>query len=347
MSPSADTAGTWTRRPASQLLDRPEASGVLINASRDPDAKLTFLITGRHCGSGEPRVVKIPATAAAGDAVDHEGRMLVEVRRQGLGRLAATVPRYVESLAIEGRPVLIATAVPGTPMSIGYHRWPHTARPSAVRADFDAAFTWLQGFQASTAGVDARVDWPAQVLDAVRGRWDGHPALWDAVVRLKAARDSLSGSRCPSTAVHGDFWFGNLLLQDGAVSGVVDWEHASPRGCPLRDAARFVLSYALYLDRHTRPGGRVLGHPGLRRSGFGAGTAYGLCAAGWFPDLVRRTLARDLDGLGVDPRAWYAVALSGIGEIAAGANDDEFGASHLRLLASLPVHARRHRGRTR
>jgi Phosphotransferase enzyme family len=336
----------WARRPARQLLERPETSGVLINASKDPDAKLTFVITGPRCGSG-PTVVKIPATPAAGEAVDREGRMLVEVRRLGLGRLAPTVPRYVESLAIEGRPVLIATAVPGTPMSIGYHRWPHTARPSAVRGDFRAALTWLSGFQTSTARGDAPVDWPAQVLDALRGRWDGHPALAGAVTRLEAAGDSLSASRCPGTAVHGDFWFGNLLVQDGSVSGVVDWENASPLGCPLRDLARFVLSYALYLDRHTRPGHRVLGHAGLRRGGFGAGIGYALCDAGWFPDLVRGTLGRELSRLGITPRAWYDVALTGIGEVAAAANDDDFGAGHLQLLASLPVHARRHRGRTR
>ncbi|MDX6302707.1 MAG: hypothetical protein QOF53_3921 [Nocardioidaceae bacterium] len=346
MKPAVHAAGPWARRPARQLLERPETSGVLINASRDPDAKLTYVITGPQCGS-VPRVVKIPATAAAGEAVDREGRMLVEVRRLGLGRLTPTVPRYVESLTIEGRPVLIATAVPGSPMSIGYHRWPHTARPSAVRGDFGAAFTWLAGLQTSTARGDARVDWPAQVLEAVRGRWDGHPALADAVVRLEAAGDSLSGSRCPDTAVHGDFWFGNLLLQGGSVSGVVDWENASPRGCPLRDVARFVLSYALYLDRHTRPGHRVLGHPGLRRGGFGAGIGYALCDAGWFPDLVRGTLGRELSRLGITRRAWYDVALTGIGEVAAAANDDEFGAGHLQLLASLPVRARRHRGPAR
>ena len=60
--------------------------------------------------------------------------------------------------------------------------------------------------------------------------------------------------------MHGDFWFGNLLTRDGVVSGVVDWEHAAAQGSPLRDAVRFVLSYSLYLDRHTRPGRRVLGH---------------------------------------------------------------------------------------
>ena len=336
--------GGWCRPTGEELLEQAQVSGVLISASRDPDAKLTFVVTSEDTRHGERLAVKIPATAAAGEAVDREGRMLVQVRRLGLGPLAATVPRYVESLDVEGRPVLVSTAVPGTPMSVGYHSWSHTAHPATVRRDFDAAFAWLEAFQASTDRAGAGADWPGQVLDAVRGRWDGHAALPSAALRLEAARDHLRDAGCATTAVHGDFWFGNLLLDEtGAVSGVVDWENAAEHGSPLRDTARFVLSYALYLDRHTRPGHRVLGHRGLRRTGFAPGIEYALCGTGWFPALVRSTLEQRLARLGVSPRCWYDVALAGIGEVVASANADEFGAGHLELLAALPVHARRHR----
>lgn len=344
----------WPSRPASTLLGRPDARGVLISASRDPDAKLTFVITGRDQAAAEGRVpsgerlaVKIPTTAAAGEAVDREGRMLVEIRRLGLGPLASTVPRYVESLTADDRPVLVSTAVPGTPMSVGYHRWSHTLRPAAVRRDVDAAFGWLAAFQAATTRGSSPTDWPQRVLDAVGGRWDGHPALPAAADRLEAARDHLAVHRCPTTAVHGDFWFGNVMVQGGAVTGVVDWENASPAGCALRDPARFVLSYALYLDRHTREGGRVLGHPGLTRTGFGPGLRYALCGSGWLPRLLQDSLARRLLRLGLPPSLWYDVALTGLGEVAASANSDEFGAGHLEVLATLPVHARRHRRRAR
>ncbi len=333
----------WSRRPATHLLERPDAGGVLISASRDPDAKLTFVMTSRHGTATERLVVKIPSTPAAGEAVDHEGRMLVEIRRLPLGRLLATVPRYVESLVVDGRPVLVSTALPGTPMSVAYHHWAHTARPAAVSRDFGRALGWLRSFQAATTRGDHGVDWPAQVLETVRGRWDGHPALAGAVARLEEARHRLSGCTLPGTAVHGDFWFGNVLVEEGAVSGVVDWEHAVPLGSPLSDAARFVLSYALYLDRHTAEGRRVLGHPRLTRTGFAPGIAYALSEAGWFPDLVHHTLARHLEQLGVSGDRWYDVALTGLGEIAASANDDAFGAGHLELLAGLPARARRHR----
>ncbi len=330
-------------RPSGRLLDGAAAPGVLISASRDPDAKLTFVTTGARTAGAERLAVKIPATDAAGVAVDREGRMLVDVRRLGLGPLAATLPRYVDSLDVDGRPVLVSTAVPGVPMSIAYHRWGHTARRGPVRDDVEAAFGWLAQFQAATSRAEAPAPWPAQVLEQVCGRWDGHPALAPARLRLERAVRALAGTRTLTTAVHGDFWFGNLLTDDGRVSGVVDWEGAVLHGSPLPDAVRFVLSYGLYLDRHTRPGHRVLGHPRLVRTGFAPGIGYTLCGAGWFPDLARRALAGHLQQAGVSPALWYDAALVGVGEVAATANDDDFGAGHLELLATLPLRARRHR----
>lgn len=325
----------WGRGPATRLLEEPGARGVLLCTSRDPDAKLTFLVTDQ--APGQERVaVKIPSTDAASSAIDAETRALVEIERLGLGALSPTVPKYVVSLDLEGRLVLVSSAVVGSPMSIAYHHWPHTARESAVTADFAAAFGWLEAFQTATAQEPTQHTWPARVLDAVRTRLQGHPDLDVAVARLESAVGRLDGCVMPSTAVHGDFWFGNVLVHRRAVSGVVDWEAGSPSGSPLRDAVRFVLSYSLYLDRHTRAGRRVFGHPGLRRVGFGPGIAYALCSSGWLPELVRGTLARHLERLGVDPELWYDVALTGIGEVAAFANADDFGAGHLRLLAELP-----------
>ena len=98
-------------------------------------------------------------------------------------------------------------------MGVAYHQWAHTARHCAVTRDFDAAFDWLATFQASTTRGRSAADWPTQVLEAVRGHWDGHPALARALERLETARDNLVGSPVASTAVHGDFWYGNLLVR--------------------------------------------------------------------------------------------------------------------------------------
>jgi Phosphotransferase enzyme family len=332
-------AADWTSRSVQDLLADPRSRGVLIAASKDPDAKLTFIVTppcrdGRHGGALEPIAVKIPTTATAGAAVEHEGRMLVYLRRCHLGPIARIVPRYVEMLHLGDRPVLVSTAMTGTPMSAAYHGWMHTARPRAVAADLALAADWLRRFQSATATGAAPLTWAAEVADAVAGRWDGHPALPAALERLTASDECMREVRVRRTAVHGDFWFGNVLVTGPDVTGVVDWEAGAPEGWPLRDLVRFALSYSLYLDRHTR----------LRRNGFAPGIGYALLGRGWYPRQLRSFVAEGLDRAAVPSTLWYAAALTGIGEVAATANDDGFGGGHLELLAGLPLRARRHRG---
>lgn len=323
------------------LVAQPHMHGVLLTASRDPDAKLTFITTTGTGSRSERVAVKIPTTVQAGAAVEREGRMLVELRRMRLGVLADTVPRYVRSLHVDGRPVLVSTALTGTPMSVAYHRWLHTARPHLVHGDLDLALGWLRELWDTTARDDVTLTWAAETAGALCGRWDGHPLLDAALARLELVDSRLSGLSCCRTAVHGDFWFGNVLVEQGRVTGVVDWEGASTGDWPLRDLARFAISYSLYLDRHTRPRAAVLGHPGLRRDGVAPGVAYALQGKGWFAGLVRSFLADGLAALGLPRSLWYDVALVGIAEVAASANDDAFGEQHLELLAGLPLRPRR------
>jgi hypothetical protein len=67
---------------------------------------------------------------------------------------------------------------------------------------------------------------------------------------------------------------------------------------------------------------------------------YGLLGTSWLPGLVRGFLARGLEDLGLPRSLWYDVALTGIAEVAAHANDEAFGAGHLGLLATLPPRPR-------
>jgi aminoglycoside phosphotransferase (APT) family kinase protein len=45
-------------------------------------------------------------------------------------------------------------------------------------------------------------------------------------------------------AVHGDFWARNILIRDGRVSGVVDWEAAQMSGPPWQDPFDFAMHLA-------------------------------------------------------------------------------------------------------
>ena len=99
--------------------------------------------------------------------------------------------------------------------------------------------------------------------------------------------------------------------------------------------ARFALSYSLYLDRHTRPGRRVAGHPGLRADGWGAGIRHAITGQGWFGDLVRGFVEIALGRLGAPARLWRDTLLAGLAEIAATADHPDFAARHRDLLLQL------------
>lgn len=338
------SAGRGTPRGA-EVLTSPGRPGLVMCASRDPDAKLTFLLsTPAHAEAAPGLAVKVPVTARAAEVVDHEGRALVALRCLDLGSLAPTVPRYVRSTVVAGRAALVSSSLPGTPMTVRYHSWRHTARQRRVREDLDLAARWLAGFQSATSTGTAPISWPTETAAALAERWPDHPQLGSARHHLDLAQARMSGLRSPITFVHGDFWFGNLLVQRGRVSGCVDWEAATAEGCPLRDLARFALSYALYLDRHARPGSRVRGHRGMRRDGFGAGITHVLRTDTWVARDLRGFLGDGLARLGLPRWLWYDVALTGLGEVAATANDDDFARHHLELLAALPC---RPRGRAR
>jgi hypothetical protein len=78
----------------------------------------------------------------------------------------------------------------------------------------------------------------------------------------------------------------------------------------------------------------------LRRVGFAPGIRYALLDTGWLPTQVESFLRAGLGRLGLPPAWWYDVALVGIGEVAASANDDDFGRGHLELLAGMPERPR-------
>ena len=113
--------------------------------------------------------------------------------------------------------------------------------------------------------------------------------------------------------MHGDYWYGNLLVarqrRTQRVVGVVDWEAGALFGEPLRDVARFAVSYSLYLDRHVRPGHRIPGHRGLRADGWGAGLTHAVHGEGWYAALVRGYVTAAAERLGVPGGLWREILL--------------------------------------
>jgi hypothetical protein len=316
------------------MISGPGIRTVVLGASKDPNAKLSVLVWP----AGEPvpdRVVKVPTTERAAAAVAAEEAALLQLSERLQGPLRETVPTVLGRADAWGRPALVMGALPGTPMATLYHRYRHTADQAAVAADFEAAGDWLAAFQQSTAAGSHRLSAGDGLAARLSGRFPDAGGLDEVLASMGLIEDRLGQVTVADTAVHGDYWFGNLLVRDGRVSGVVDWEAAEAVGSPIRDLGRFVLSYALYLDRHTRPGRRVAGHPGLRAGDWGAGVIHALGGDGWFPSTVRRFLEVGLRRLGIPDRLWRDVALAAVAEVAAGADHPEFAKAHFDLLQRL------------
>jgi hypothetical protein len=316
------------------LLSTPGSRVVLLDGSRDPNSGVIVLLTAP--GATEPHLaVKIATTAAAAEVIAREARLLVELRRRPLPRVDKTLPRHLSVFNADGMLASATSVVPGVPMRTSYHAFRHLARPDAVRGDFAAAQDWLMALHADSMTAAA----PIALLDGVAGqiaaRWPGDSRALDLAERLGPLAARLSSADTQRTVVHGDFWAGNLLISRGTVTGVVDWAAAELSGEPLRDVVRFVLTYSLYLDRHTRPGRPVTGHPGLRADGWGAGIRYGMSGQGWYGQLVRDFVESALARLGAPAGLWRAALLAGLGEIAATADHADFAIRHRDLLLQL------------
>jgi aminoglycoside phosphotransferase (APT) family kinase protein len=327
---------TITAEPGlAELIDEAGGRVVCLAMSKDPNAKVTMLLF--RAGEDLPGyVAKVPTTDAAVRSVQSEAGGLAYVGDRDLGPIADTIPRVISMAHHCGRPVLVTTAVPGQVMLAAYHTWRHTARPAAVRADFDAAGQWLAQLQLRTArGGSDLADALGTAAEVIAARFRAEPGLAADLDQLAVLRDRLAGHPVPQVVVHGDFWPGNLLLSGGTVSGVVDWECAWPDGPPTRDLARFMISYSLYLDRHTRAGRPVAGHPGLRAGQWGAGLEYAVDGTGWYPALARGFVTDGLCRLGVAAGLWRDVVLAELACIAAEADHPDFARSHLLLLRRL------------
>jgi hypothetical protein len=322
------------RPPLAEVLARPGTRVALLAGSRDPNAKATLILLDDY---GPAFVVKVPTTRPAQRAVRNEGDALSALAERRLGPLAATIPRAVGYLSSEGLVALVSTALPGVPMTVGYHGWRHTARRRNVRRDFAAAGAWLADLQDRTVGPRQRITLPAEASAVIRQRFRDHPDIAPVSRRLAVAAERLGAFSTPRTVVHGDYWFGNLLLRRGRVVGVVDWESAVMSGEPLRDVARFPLSYALYLDRHTRAGRRIAGHQGLRAADWGAGIVAMLSGDGAFAATAGGYVSAALGRLGVPGHMWREVLIAGLADIAATADHQGFARQHLDVLAGLAV----------
>ena len=108
------------------------------------------------------------------------------------------------------------------------------------------------------------------------------------------ARAAPAIARLPSVFRHGDLWRGNVLVRDGELTGVVDWDAWHPAGVPGTDLLHFVASTRAFAAR--RSFGQLMGERPWEDPLFTA------AATGYWSRLGVTPDAHTLEAVGV---AWW------------------------------------------
>ncbi|MDB5057777.1 MAG: rane protein involved in the export of O-antigen and teichoic acid-like protein [Chloroflexi bacterium] len=175
-----------------------------------------------------------------------------------LGEWRVLLPTVLSACEIERQAFVVERMQPGREARRALASPEDRARLQVVAA---ATIGELHRRSATTTVVDAGLleCWLVEPLDALRQVTATLPRAGDsskAIERLAAELyKELAGRRLSVSWVHGDFTPGNILLTpDGAaLTGIVDWDLATPDGLPLLDLLLLLLSMRMVVQ------GRELG----------------------------------------------------------------------------------------
>jgi aminoglycoside phosphotransferase len=215
--------GSWT---ALELPGRPPNwLAPLVVGHRRPTTGMVTVLLFRD-GDRVPTVVaKLPRYSSNGTTMRREEEALEAVRLVLDGAVRDAVPRSLGIHDVDGTEVLLQTGIPGR------HLVAETAsgrlRPSALAKQIELVLDWCLTMQAASCRMtvvdDALIAGSLEPLAA-----DGLAAL-DRDPRVGSLLDqtleqarNLRGTSLPMVVCHGDYWAGNMLVDRGRVSGVVD-----------------------------------------------------------------------------------------------------------------------------
>jgi Ser/Thr protein kinase RdoA (MazF antagonist) len=155
------------------------------------------------------------------------------------GELLASLPEPGEVRRVAGWEWLALSVLAGRSAYVELHE---LRPPTRARAHLLAAADWLGRFHRRTRRAGT---WRPPVWEdlAPPGAAAGAPGWY----RRLAAR--AEGRPLPLAAAHGDYWARNVLVRDGVVTAVVDWEAWRETAPPWHDLFDFALAYGLAAPR--------------------------------------------------------------------------------------------------
>ena len=266
--------------------------GALPGGDRVLDRVLEAAQVGRldeslHAGAGGGLLVRV--VLADGAAA------LLRLARAGAPGDPAPAAEVLDRLAAAGVPLVPAVHARGRTAGASWiveqalpGRRPTGTTDRLVRQVADVCATFPLGDGPPTA--------TAADLAGIAARL---PDRAPAVARLATAV-SRGAEGLPAIVRHGDLWAGNLLVERGTLTGLVDWDAAHPAGVPGADLVQLVGTETR--RRAHEALGTAVGSRPWRRAGFSQ------AASAYWPALGIRP---DDDVLEIAGIAWWAAEVHG------------------------------------
>ena len=192
-------------------------------------------------------VVKMNRNPAQNHLLQQSVERAQQVRTLLDPRLQATVPSMKLLEPINGLVGVVEQALPGRPFDTSTVGDTILANGCRVFAD------WLVHFQACTQSCSLEIT--QGVLESILlSRLAEFPRVDDThKLLVEEIAGALVGLQVPLVWAYGDTHPSNILLKNGMVSGVVDWEGASSGQWPVFDWFQFILSLSQELLKALSP----------------------------------------------------------------------------------------------
>lgn len=193
------------------------------------------LVAAVGAGPGE-FVLKIATSDAADRNLALHVDTVTALRQHPGPTFADLLPGVLDRTTVGGHTVVRETLLPGRTPLVD----PGPAAAVAITPLHEAT---SRSLMVSPALLEAWVEAPAAAVQRLSSG-NRHALEIDRIARY--LRDGLVGQRLTVSCTHGDYWPGNVLVNDGPsgprATGIVDWENFMDPGLPDADLAHWYLA---------------------------------------------------------------------------------------------------------
>lgn len=251
------------RRTAWRSRDRPRLRRLVAAATGRPTEDIEWLtvsdgvvvaglradVAGVDGTDSGPSVARVATDAAGAESLTANTAALSALHdRHDLADWRSLLPAVLQQSTHEGLPVAIEGRLPGVTGT----RLLEDGSPDRLLAGALGAIEVLHAATATERPVDEHLR--QGLFETALGRVRrARPAAWAADIDAveHALRGAFDGRSVTTAWVHGDYWLSNVLFDPGssAVTGIVDWERATPDGLPELDTLTLAITLEAAVGR--------------------------------------------------------------------------------------------------